>query len=429
MHRSTKQLDDRSFTSACWAALRLAFTLYWRFWPQLTAIWLSGFIGNTLLNELAAKIGRWNSLAGLSTLSLVVLLKLVIIIALFDMVRPGLVCLNAASSRPASTANQTLQVSRANFVTALSLSLIPFFAFYTAWGFLADTIRDYSRLSLDLMLAGDGSKLLEVSDGEWLFAPITVAWLIRRGAKALHQRSKASIWPIIIVICEANWVFIGIFVLSNWQGEIRAWLSHLPETIGIFLGLLQPVSEASAQGVPPPPETAIDAFDVRLKSIFFYSIYPVVWMTLAALIYGYDINGERPLSSQRVAGAIAKWNRVPKIVRDFISHFVAGTVKRYRALAEGVGLTIGSGVALTLFAAVTYRLLDWASAWAWFGISQWIGPQNVMLWQIIAQAISLFFGTPSDPGYGLLIMPMKVCLLSATLEVGFSKGREWRIRA
>jgi len=410
--------------------LQLTFRLLCRFGPQLAALWLLGFIGNLLLNELAAMIGRWNSLAGLSMLAVVVLLKMVVIVALFETVRPGLPTLDAASRTLDNQSDTGVEKASASFITALALTLVPFFAFYAAWGFLADTVRDYSRLSLDLFMAGEATGLLKVTGGAWLFVSVAIAWAVRRFAKFMHKRSKASIWPITIVICEANWAFIGLFVVSEWQGEIRAWFSHLPDTIGQFLGLLQPVGDASAQtNVPPPPEMASAPFGQQLKGVFLYALYPVVWLTLAALVYGYDINGDRPLSEGRFSRAVSRWQALPKAARDFIGHFITGTLKRYRALAEGVGLALSSGIGLLLLAIVVYRLLDWGSAWAWYGLTQIIGPHDLQLWQIFAQGISVFFGTPSEPGNGLLIMPIKVCLLAATLEVGFAQGREWRRRA
>ncbi len=409
--------------------LLLTLRLLIRFWPQLAALWLLGFIGNLLLNELAAGIGRWNALAGLSTLAVVVLLKLVVIVALFETVRPGLPTLDAASRTPAARPDVP-QDGRTNFVTALALTLVPFFAFYAAWGFLADTVRDYSRLSLDLFMAGEATGLLKVTGGAWLFVSVAVAWALRRFAKFMHKRSKASIWPVVIVICEANWAFIGLFVVSEWQGDIRAWFSHLPDTIGQFLGLLQPVGDAAAQAaVPPPPEMTSAPLGQQIRGVFLYALYPVVWLTLAALVYGYDINGDRPLGEGRLSRAVSRWQALPKAARDFIGHFIAGTLKRYRALAEGVGLALGSGIGLLLLAIVLYRLLDWGAAWAWFGLTQVIGPHELQLWQIFAQGITVFFGTPSEPGDGLIITPIKICLLAATLEVGFAQGREWRRRA
>ncbi len=127
------------------------------------ALWLIGFSGSLALTDLAALVGRWNALAGLSLLSLVVLLKLVIIVALFETVRRGLPTLHAASAQNDRGATEPGVARKTNFVTALALTLVPFFAFYAAWGFLADTLRDYARLSFDLLLSGETAKLLEVT--------------------------------------------------------------------------------------------------------------------------------------------------------------------------------------------------------------------------------------------------------------------------
>lgn len=402
--------------------------ILWRYWPQLMALWVAGIIGNLLLNEFAALIGRLNTLAGLSTLSLVVLLKLVVIVALFETVRPALPALDAAAQ--AATVQPDADASPpAGFASVLTLTLVPFFAFYAAWGFLSDTVRDYSKLVLDLMMAGESGNLLQVSGGTWLFVSVGVAWAVRRFAKFMHKRSKAAVWPLVIVICEANWAFIALFVVSNWEGEIRAWIGERAARIGVFLGFLDPIREAAADTLfPPPPEAAALPLSKRLNSLFFYGLYPIVWMTLAAVVYGYDIANVMPLGEGRLARAASRWQTLPKAVRDFVSHFIAGTIKRYRALAEGVGLTLRSGLGLLLTTIVLFRLLDWGSAWAWYGLTQLVGPHEFRLWQIIAQGISLFLGSPSAPGDGVLVMPIKICLLAAALEIGFAQGRAWHGR-
>lgn len=407
----------------------LTLRLLWRYWPQLMALLIIGMIGNSLLNEFAVRIGLINSLAGLSTLALIVLLKLVIIVALFETVRPGLPALDAASrvaaARPEGEA--TGSSATPSFTSILALTLVPFFAYYTAWGFLSDTVRDYSRLSLALMMNGEGYSPLEFGSSAWLLISVAAAWAIRRFAKFMHKRSKAPFWAILIVVCEANWAFIGLYVISTWEDDIRAWVVALPETIGHFLGFLNPVGDAAAATLfPPTTEASTVTFSKQMRGLFLYALYPVVWLTLAALVYGYDINGEQPLSEGRLSHALSRWQTLPKAIRDFVWHFISGTTKRYRALAQGVGLTLSSGLGLLLAVIVFYRILDWGSAWAWFGISRLVGPNELSFWQLVAQAISLFFGTPSAPGDGVLIMPIKICLLAAALEIGFAHGRQWR---
>ncbi len=86
--------------------------LLWRFWPQLMVLWLIGRIVDSVLLEMAVQIGLINALAGLSTLALVVLMKLVIIVAFFQTIRPGLPALNDASqvvaAKPAEKAKREL---------------------------------------------------------------------------------------------------------------------------------------------------------------------------------------------------------------------------------------------------------------------------------------------------------------------------------
>lgn len=410
-----------------WVLASKAARLLGRFWPQLTCLCLLGIVGNTLINELAVSIGRLNSLAGLSVLAFVVLFKLVIIAALFETVRPGLPALDAAAH--AEGGSYDIRSEGGGFATALAMALVPFFGFYAAWGFLGDTIREYSKLSLDLADLGEKSNALEVTGGSWLIVSVCAAWLIRRLAKFAHRRSKAPIWPVIIVLCEANWAFVAMFVISQWQSEIRSWISQVPEWLGGMFDALFSVRAALAQpSLPPPAEAVPPPLWDRLVSVFFYGLYPVVWMALAALVYGYDINGSKPPADGRFAQAISRWQTLPKAIRDFVSHFIAGTVKRYRALAEGVGLTLNSGFVLIVSAILLYRITDWGAAWTWYGAAQVIGSQDLALWQIIAGIISLGLGSPSAPGDGVLVMPIKVCLLAAALEIGFARGRHWSFR-
>lgn len=392
-----------------------------RYWPQLMAVWLTGMLAEDVLTEIAVRIGFLNQLAGLSTLTLVVLVKLVVIVALFEIVRPGLPSLQAAAKAAESAQAERQANGPAGFTMALSLALVPFFAFYAAWGFLSDTVREYSKLALDLTPFGENARILEVSGGWLLLVSVAIAWLVRAGAKQMHKRSRHMFWPFLIVVCEANWAFIALYVLSNWQSEIMAFMARLPETLG---GWLFPAARAA--GVAPPVEHTPLAWHDALTAIFLYALYPVVWLALAALVYGYDIGRAELPAHGRLSRAIARWDGLPKTLRDFLSHFVAGTARRYRALAAGVGLTFGTGLVLIVAVIVASRLLDWGSAWAWYGAARLIGPHELGLWQIIAKALSILLGSPSAPGNGALIMPLKITLLAAGLETGFAQGRQWR---
>src|SRR5882672_4074763 len=73
-----------------------ALRLWLRFWPQLLIMALAGVVIRDLLLEIAIRIGFLNHLAGLVTLTFVVLAKLVIVILMFEVLRPALPALGAA---------------------------------------------------------------------------------------------------------------------------------------------------------------------------------------------------------------------------------------------------------------------------------------------------------------------------------------------
>lgn len=395
--------------------------LVWRFGPQLIALSLLGQIARDLFLEASVQIGYLNHLAGLTALTLVVLAKLVVTVAMFETVRPGLPALDAAARSGASTASEENRGAR-HAATALTLTLVPFFAYYAAWGFLGDAVREYSKLALAIAPFGGGGFLLDVSGGWWLAASVGASWLVRRVAKLMKARGRGPVWDIVIVVCEANWAFIGLYVISGWKDEILAFVAALPEWIATLIGL----GTAKAAGaIPPPVEQQSLGLWPDMRGLFFYALFPVVWLTLAALVYGYDVHGaEEPQG--RLARLTARWRSAPKQVRDFVDHFVAGTLKRYQALANGVRLTLAAGVALVALMVVCFRALDWLAAWGWLGLAYLIGPHELDEWQAIAGALTVLLGAPSQPGDGALVEPLKICLLAATLETAFAAGGRFR---
>ena len=130
--------------------LALTASLIARFWPQLLLIGAIGYIASDLLLKGAVAVGLQNPLGGMIVLSLVVLTKLLVVVMMFAVLRPGLPAL--ASLRQAS-AVQSPEAQRTrsadHMLAATAAVILPFFAFYAAWGFLGDTVRVYSRMALD----------------------------------------------------------------------------------------------------------------------------------------------------------------------------------------------------------------------------------------------------------------------------------------
>ncbi len=54
-------------------------------------------------------------------------------------------------------------------------------------------------------------------DSKWILLSVAVSWIVRSFAKAMKERTKRSVWDIIMVVCETNWIFIGLYIISRWK--------------------------------------------------------------------------------------------------------------------------------------------------------------------------------------------------------------------
>ena len=402
-----------------WLPLDLSFKLYWQNLGLLLLIAALGLIANDLLLMAAVEAGFTNKLAGLLMLSLVVVAKLTVVVALFQVLRPSLSTIESLRSARAVNPASATSSEGESFIGTIAVALLPFFAYYAAWGFLGDSIRDYSRLSLDRDPFGEHGNLLQLSEASWVFAAIALSWLVRRMAKLLQAKSSRSIWHFVVILCDASWAFIGLYVLTRWKEKIWSWIGEggpLPYLHKFMAALIDPLATAHAATANIPVELAPMPPGLMLQNLFFYALLPLVWLVMAAIIYGYDLNPQQqalPVRAQRVA---TRYNKLPKWLRDFINHFVGGYRLRYLPVVNSVRLAFSASLPLLLTLIVAYRAIGWLAAWAWLGSARLIGPHELLAWQPIASAISVLLGPPAELAGGILVDPLRICLLAAVME-------------
>src|SRR5690606_9058056 len=132
------------------------------------------------------------------------------------------------------------------FAGALLAVLIPFYGYYAGWGFLANMLRDYSRLFLntqnsriDFLAPTDfGPTALEVHSSWWVMIAVLLIWLLRRTAKHRHQSTGHRFWPLLIVVCETAWALLGLYLIAGWKDQFVAWLAHLPAPLELMQSLV-----------------------------------------------------------------------------------------------------------------------------------------------------------------------------------------------
>lgn len=390
--------------------LALTARLLLRFWPQLLLIGALGYIARDLLLDAAVTIGLNYPLGGMIVLSLVVLAKLLVVVAMFSALLP---CLPALSGLRTANAPAGIEpASRAatgRMLTVTAAVLLPFFAYYAAWGFLGDTVREYSRLAFERTMGTERLRIFELLRSSGLIASVVLCWLVRWAAKRMAAHSQAPGWRLLIVAADASWIFIGLFALDRWKNEFINWLgagSLLESTTSLV------VTAAHAAEGFVPVEFRPPSLSDQLQNMFFYALLPFVWLVLAAIVYGYDLSA-RPARTPPSPSRARTWQGW---LRDFLGHFLGGYRSRYRPVWTCLRLLFGTGLATLLTFVVAYRAIGWAGAWAWYGTTHWLGPFETDTWQVIASLLDLFIGSPSELNGGILLDAVRIALLAGVLE-------------
>lgn len=408
------------------AHLRLSTNLLLRFGAPLSAIWMGSYLLNILLLRGAVEIGLLSRFAGLIALAPIILLQLIVFAAMFIVLRDGLPLLRRRRQPPEPKSGEPEARDGGFFTGALLAVLIPFYGYYAGWGFLSNTLRDYSKLFLDTQMSRidflnpekSGPTALEVQSSLWVGVAVLVIWVLRRAAKQRYKKTGNRLWPLFIVACETTWVLLGLYLISGWQAQFAEWLAHLPSP----QELLQSLVPAAGAEVTSPAVRPVDwPAEFRpwpwLTSLFWYSVLPLIWFNLGAIIYGHDLNMMTGATERVTHRVLNPWTRLPKPITDFIGYFWGGTVKRWHAVVNGMMLAASAGVALTVSVIVLWRLADWLGRWAWIGAAQLVGPQDQQVWRLAEHPLNILFGFPGQPQTGLIVVVVQFCVLAAGLEL------------
>jgi hypothetical protein len=398
--------------------LALAASLLGRFWPQLLLIGALGYVVRDLLLNAAVGVGLQNPLGGMVVLSLVVLTKLMVVVMMFVALRPGMPAL-AALRQEASVAKSADRPVAGDHVLALTAAaILPFFAYYAAWGFLGDTVREYSRLALQRVPFGERLNIFNFAHSEAMVASIAACWAIRWFAKRMNARAHRPYWRLLIVAADATWIFIGLYALSIWKNQLITWIGA-----GAILQSLNgslTIAAYAADGFTPVEFRPAPLFE-QLQRLFFYALLPMVWLVMAAIINGYELSA----ATAPLPAPTSRFDTWRKWVKDFVKHFIGGYRSRYQPIWTCLRLTLSTGLATLLTFVVAYRVLGWLGAWAWYAATRSLGVDDLATWQVIANVLDVFIGSPSDLDGGILLDAARIALLAAVLEhaVASQRGR------
>ncbi len=315
--------------------------LWWRYFPQLAALYLLGWLGRKGAIELAAYVGWDNDVWASLIMPFAGLARLGSFVAMFLVLRSAIPALAALPRRSARS------------VDVFANIIVPFFAIYLAWKLFAEDWLDYETAALNYRVGDAMTRALETGESSGLHPdqlPVSgVTWVIIASALVLRYvlgKFKESLpgWVIAVrVYVDALWVFLTVsFAASQGASFLinpMGWIAE--RRIVVWLN----TTRADLFSIFQPLETLWDAAMAVLRTAFGGATIPLLWLAVAGIIYGVSMPDWRG-AARRVVGDRADrvfdraaagrkrftergW-RIPQTVGEKVSEWAKGKVGDYQ---------------------------------------------------------------------------------------------------
>ena len=392
------------------AVLRLAGQLLRRHWPALLALYLAGTLGRYVAVEVAGFVGAYSAIGGALLFPLAILSRLVALVAMLLVLRDGMVELGALAPIPAESSAR-----RRAFVDALLAGILPFVAFYAAWGYLREDAADYfsrvlevnSGLIADEILLGQ-ERAGDAAAGELSFGPITIVIIVAAFAgRWLWKRYRSRLpkgLAAIAVYLEVLWVYLSVTLIGDALNQVAAWVQTRQGLV--WLGDLREWVGAQLA----PVAWVWDAVEWLLGEVGGIVLLPIAWLTIAGVIYGQAVAPQSARLGGRVAvRAQARFNTLPSRLRARLRDIWSDVIARFQPIGRALLLMWRAGPVLVGSYVLLFTILLGLDAALEIGVTRAIGPQELGgFWMVNAPLIFLFVP--------LVIEPLRVVLVASAYD-------------
>lgn len=392
------------------AVLRVAAQLLWRHWPALLALYLAGTLGRYIALEVAGFVGAYSAVAGALLFPLAILSRLVALVAMLLVLRDGMVRLGVLAPLPADRSER-----RRAFVDALMAGILPFVAFYAAWGYLREDAAAYFSRLLEVNtgliaddILGGAERAGDGAVGELSLGPVTIAiivvafagrWLWKRYRSRLPRFLAA-----VAVYLEVLWVYLSVTLIADALNTVVSWVQDRQAMVW-----LADVREwVGAQLVPVA--WVWDAVEWALGEIGGIILLPIAWLTIAGVIYGQAVAPQTArLGGGVVLRARARFDTLPSRLRARLIDIWSDLIARFQPIGRALLLMWRAGPVLIGSYILLFTLLLALDAALELGITRVIGPQELGgFWMVNAPLIFLFVP--------LVIEPLRVVLVAGAYD-------------
>jgi hypothetical protein len=345
-------------------------------WPALVAWCLGGEAAHQLLVQLAGFVGGYTTLGGLLLLPLAVAARLISYVAMYLTVRPSL----PHVARPAGDGPR-------QFAGTVLASILPFFAFYAAWGMLTADQTEFFSIATGIAIRDAGYDFDQLGDRGGLVSvgvvPVAVL-VIALAARLLFTRLRERLpsWTLAVAAyAEVLWTFMLFTLVGQWWADVREWLGERAVT-----GWLQSVGDWFAAHIAP---VAV-LWEGALWTMGFCAavlLVPAAWLTVAGVIYGTTFDSTPPSMRQGLAA-----------VRGPVATTLARSLmQRFESLWAAVAVIWRGGPVLFGAIVLAYALWALAERLGTRGILQLFGGHDQDFWAAFLPLILVAVTAVAEP--------------------------------
>jgi hypothetical protein len=399
------------------AVIQVAGRLLWRHWPALLAWYLAALLARYVLIEVAGFVGAYSAVAGSLLLPLAILARLIALVAMFLVLRDGMRQLNSIAPRTTEP-----RARRREFLDALMTGILPFFAFYAAWGYLREDAVAYASRVLEVdsglrwqqaleQIVGEEGSVAELAGdgqvGELTITPITIAivvaafvlrWLWKRHREGLPRWTGG-----VAAYLEALWVYYTVTVIGLALGMVTSWVGSRQAMVW-----LADFREAITAGFAPLAWIweGIEWFLGEAGGII---LLPVAWLTIAGVIYGRAVApgsvSVESIGGEAVARVRSRYRSLPGRVRSRLADIWSDLISRFTPIWNALVLMWRSGPVLIGGFVLLYTVLLAMEGLLESGVTRMVGPHGIdEFWLVWDQLIFLIVP--------LLIEPVRIALIA-----------------
>jgi len=346
-----------------------------RHWPALIAWYLGGEAVHQLLLQLAGFVGGYTTLGGLLLLPLAVATKLVAYVAMYLTVRRSL----PHVARPEADGHR-------EFAAAILVSVLPFFAFYSAWGMLNTDLYEFFNIATSIAIYDANFDAEQLGDRGGLVSvgvlPVAVL-VIALAARLVFSKysSRLPSWTLALAAyAEVLWTFMLFTLVVQWWGDARQWLDG---TVG--MSWLQGIGDWFALNIAP---IAV-LWEGMLWIVGVFAavlLVPAAWLAVAGVIYGTTFSSapapvERSLAALR--GTAATLSRT--------------MLQRFESLWAAVAVVWRGGPVIFGAAVLAYSLWAYAERLAAQGLLRSVGGHETWFWSAFLPLLTVAVAAIAEP--------------------------------